>query len=76
MTKAEKALAALMRSTAHSEAIKSGIQQSMRAGKVKLNYSQFLGYTKDASGQLIIESPTKRWTKSIKNAIIDTWKTN
>jgi hypothetical protein len=23
-----------------------------------------------------IESPTKRWTKSIKNAIIDTWKTN
>ena len=54
MTKAEKALAALKRSDTHSEAIKSGIQQSMQAGKVKLNYSQFLGYTKDACDQLVI----------------------
>ena len=54
MTETEKILAALMRSDAHSEAIKVGIQQSMQAGKVKLNYSQFLGYTKDADGNLVI----------------------
>jgi len=54
MTEAERALAALMRSAAHSEAIKAGIQQSMQDGKVKLNYSQFLGYTKDADGNLVI----------------------
>ena len=54
MTETERALASLMRSTAHSEAIKKGIQQSMQAGKVKLNYSQFLGYTKDADGNLVI----------------------
>ena len=54
MTETEKALAALRRSDAHSEAIKAGIHQSMQAGKVKLNYSQFLGYTKDADGQLVI----------------------
>ena len=54
MTKVEKALTALKKSDTHSEAIKSGIQQSMQAGKVKLNYSQFLGYTKDADGNLII----------------------
>lgn len=54
MTEAEKALATLLRSAAHSEAIKAGIQQSMQAGKVKLNYSQFLGYTKNADGNLVI----------------------
>jgi len=54
MTKVEKALTTLKRSDTHNEAIKSGIQQSMQAGKVKLNYSQFLGYTKDADGNLII----------------------
>ena len=54
MTEAENALAALMRSDDHSEAIKTGIQQSMQAGKVKLNYSQFLGYTKDADGKLVV----------------------
>ena len=54
MTKAEKALTALKRSDTHSEAIKVGIQQRMQAGKVKLNYSQFLGYTKDTDGNLII----------------------
>jgi arsenate reductase-like glutaredoxin family protein len=54
MTEAEKALASLIRSDTHSEAIKAGIHQSMQVGKVKLNYSQFLGYTKDASGNLII----------------------
>ena len=54
MTETERTLSTLLRSEAHSEAIKIGIQQSMRIGKVKLNYSQFLGYTKDANGQLVI----------------------
>ena len=54
MTEAEKALAAMMRSDARSEAIKAGVQKSMQAGKVKLNYSQFLGYTKDADGNLVV----------------------
>ena len=35
MAETERALAALMRGAAHSEAIKSGIQQNMQAGKVK-----------------------------------------
>jgi site-specific DNA recombinase len=37
-----------------SENIKWGIHQSMKQGNVKLNYSQFLGYTKDESGHLVI----------------------
>ena len=41
-------------SEARSEAIKFGIRQSMRSGNVKLNYSQFLGYTKDAKGHLVV----------------------
>jgi hypothetical protein len=54
MTASEKELSMLMRSSAHSEAIKAGISQSMQAGKVKLNCSQFLGYTKGADGNLVI----------------------
>ena len=53
MTDSEKALARLVRSFAHSEAIKAGIRQSMRDGNIKLNYKQFLGYTKDANGNLV-----------------------
>ena len=41
-------------SEARSGAIKFGIRQSMSNGNVKLNYKQFLGYTKDANGRLVI----------------------
>jgi len=41
-------------SVSRSEAIKFGIRQSMREGKVKLNSSQFLGYMKDENGLLVI----------------------
>ncbi|MCL2300373.1 MAG: recombinase family protein [Firmicutes bacterium] len=41
-------------SEARSEAIKFGIRQSMSSGNVKLNCKQFLGYTKDANGLLVI----------------------
>jgi len=49
-------LAALVQSEseARSEAIKFGIRQSMRSGNVKLNHAQFLGYTKDEQGRLVI----------------------
>ena len=36
----------------HSDNIKFGIRQRMRSGKVLLNHSQFLGYTKDTDGVL------------------------
>jgi DNA invertase Pin-like site-specific DNA recombinase len=41
-------------SEARSEAIKFGIRQSMSSGNIKLNHKQFLGYTKDANGLLVI----------------------
>jgi len=41
-------------SEARSEAIKFGIRQSMQSGNVKLNHTQFLGYTKDANGLLVV----------------------
>jgi DNA invertase Pin-like site-specific DNA recombinase len=41
-------------SEARSEAIKFGIRQSMQSGNVKLNHKQFLGYTKDTNGLLVI----------------------
>ena len=49
-------LAALVQAESEnrSEAIKFGIRQSMSAGKVKLNYSQFLGYTKGADDNLVV----------------------
>jgi len=49
-------LAAMVQSEseARSVAIKFGIQQNMRNGKVKFNHKQFLGYTKDANDQLVI----------------------
>ena len=37
-----------------SDNIRWGIQQSMRSGKVFLNCTRFLGYTKDSKGNLII----------------------
>jgi len=33
---------------------KLGIRESVKNGNVKLNYSQFLGYTKDSDGKLVI----------------------
>ena len=41
-------------SQAMSDNIRWGIQQSMRSGKVFLNCTRFLGYTKDSKGNLII----------------------
>ncbi len=41
-------------SATKSENIKFGIHQCMREGKALLNHTRFLGYTKDAEGQLVI----------------------
>ena len=41
-------------SCSKSENIKWGIRQSFRQGKVNFNYTKFLGYTKDADGNIVI----------------------
>ncbi|ADU27199.1 recombinase family protein [Ethanoligenens harbinense] len=41
-------------SESKSADIKWGIRHSFQEGHVKLNYSQFLGYTKDANGKLVV----------------------
>ncbi len=41
-------------SRAKSENIKFGIRQRMQSGKVVLNHSQFLGYTKGENGTLVV----------------------
>ncbi len=41
-------------SCSKSENIKWGIRQSFRQGKVNFNYTKFLGYTKDAEGNIVI----------------------
>ena len=37
-----------------SDNIKWGIRERMREGKVCLNYTRFLGYTKDKNGKLVV----------------------
>ena len=46
--------AAQEESASKSENIKFGIRQRMRSGKVMLNHTRFLGYTKDEKGTLVI----------------------
>ena len=48
-----------------SESIKWGIGNRMRQGKAILNHSQFLGYTKDADGNLIIVPDEAKIVKKI-----------
>ena len=49
-------LAAMTEEESYAKSVntKWGIRESMKKGNVKLNYSQFLGYTKDTSGELVI----------------------
>ena len=49
-------LAAMAEEESYAKSVntKWGIRESMKKGNVKLNYSQFLGYTKDTSGELVI----------------------
>ena len=39
-----------------SQNVKLGLQFRCQAGKVQVNHNRFLGYTKDADGNLIIEA--------------------
>ncbi len=38
-----------------SQNVKLGIQYRYQQGKVQINHNRFLGYTKDADGNLVIE---------------------
>ena len=48
-----------------SNEIKKGIRRKMREGKVWLNCSRFLGYTKDENGHLVIVEDEARIVKKI-----------
>ena len=48
-----------------SNEIKKGIRRKMREGKVWLNCSRFLGYTKDEKGHLVIVEDEARIVKKI-----------
>lgn len=52
------AAAAMAQHESHSrsENIKWGIRQGFQQGKVRLNHTNFLGYTKDENGNLVIVS--------------------
>ncbi len=52
-------------SQAMSDNIRWGIQQSMASGKVFLNCTRFLGYTKDGNGNLIIVDDEANIVKKI-----------
>lgn len=55
-----------------SDNIKWGIRERMREGKVCLNYTRFLGYTKDKNGKLVVvESEACYCQKDIR--IIPQW---
>ena len=50
---------------------KLGIRESVKSGNVKLNYSQFLGYTKDSNGKLVIVSEEAEIVKKIFELYIE-----
>ena len=48
-----------------SQNIKMGLQYRYQQGKVPINHKRFLGYTKDADGNLIIDAPQAEIVKRI-----------
>ncbi len=48
-----------------SQNVKMGIQFRFQAGKVQVNHNRFLGYTKDADGNLVIEPEEAKVIKRI-----------
>lgn len=53
-----------------SEAIKWGIQQSSLHGHIKLNHSQFLGYSRDDNGNLVIIEEEAKIVRLIYNLFL------
>lgn len=58
-------------SEGQSQDIKWGIRRSMEKGHVKLNHTQFLGYTRDANGKLIIVPEEAKIVKLIYNLYLN-----
>ncbi len=56
-----------------SNEIKKGIRRKMREGKVWLNCSRFLGYTKDENGHLVIVEDEARIVKKIFELYLNGW---
>jgi len=54
-----------------SESIKWGIKASASQGNVKLNYTNFLGYTKDTDGNLIVVPEEAEVVKLIYSLYLD-----
>ena len=44
-----------------SQNVKMGLQYRYQQGKVQINHNRFLGYTKDAGGNLIIDPEPDAW---------------
>lgn len=64
-------LITIMASLAHQEShslsqnVKMGLQYRYQQGKVQINHNRFLGYTKDADGNLVIDSEQAETVKRI-----------
>lgn len=54
-----------------SENIKWGIRQNFRRGNVKLNYTNFLGYTKDDNGNLVIVEDEAKIVRLVYTLFLD-----
>ena len=48
-----------------SQNVKMGLQYRYQQGKVQINHNRFLGYTKDADGNLVIDSEQAETVKRI-----------
>jgi len=58
-------------SSSKSENIKWGIRAKFKQGNVKLNYTNFLGYTKDHNGNLVIVEDEAKIVKLIYTLFLD-----
>lgn len=73
MRQAIRMIAAMSQEESYSKSgnIKWGIRQSFRRGNVKLNYTNFLGYTKDDNGSLIIVEDEAKIVRLIYTLFLD-----
>ena len=60
-------MASLTQQESHSlsQNVKMGLQYRYQQGKVQINHNRFLGYTKDADGNLVIDSEQAETVKRI-----------
>ena len=60
-------MASLTQQESHSlsQNVKMGLQYRYQQGKVQINHNRFLGYTKDADGNLVIDPEQAETVKRI-----------